>query len=201
MERSLKSISSLSLNEINFSGFRLSKSWVGFFEKKDSFSYPLIDEAISLFEGFFGKEDEGVIVITALSFNDEREGDRVTIDNYQALYEEMKDKKLLSPMTDDFESYLYGDSCLPAFSLSLSNNSNDFRGLSRLMMCHAGVVGQVCFYINLNLNVAIYPHDDVGFGCIALNEKFKECEKFLHYCAKNESFNVFIDSDNGLVKL
>ena len=72
MERSLKSISSLSLNEINFSGFRLSKSWVGFFEKKDSFSYPLIDEAISLFEDFFGKEDEGVIVIAALSFNDER---------------------------------------------------------------------------------------------------------------------------------
>ncbi|QDY43580.1 hypothetical protein D8B20_02845 [Candidatus Pantoea soli] len=201
MEKSLKSISSLSLKEINFSGFRLSEGWVGFFEKKDSFSYPLIDEAVSLFEGFFGKEDEGVIVITALSFNDDREDDKETINNYQGLYEEMKNKKLLSPITEEFEYYLYGDSCLPALSLSLSNKRYDFINLSKLMMCHAGVVGQVCFYINLDLNVAIYPHDDIGFGCIALNKEDRVSKEFLNYCAKSESFNVFIDGDNGLVRL
>ncbi|WP_338560826.1 hypothetical protein VRC60_03335 [Erwinia sp. E_sp_B04_7] len=175
MEKSLKSTNSnFSLASINFSGFSSSDNWVGYFEKKNEFNYGLIDESISLFSGFFEVEGDDSTIITALSFDDEREDDVNTINIYQKLYEELKSKGVLNPMTEDYESYLYGDIPLPANALNISFDNDDFINASRLLMCHAGVVGQVCFYINTKLNVAIYPHDEVGFGCIALNSEKKQ---------------------------
>jgi len=170
-------------------------------KKKSAFSYNLIDKAINLFEGYFGASvDEGIVLI-ALSFNDEREDDVDTIKKYGRLYEDVKGKGLVFPMNDDFENYLYGDSCLPAGSLKLSFDANDFKDLSRLLMCHAGVIGHVCFYINLSKNVAIYPHDDVGFGCIALNSDPKISKSFLNYCSKDMDFEVFINEDDVVAKM
>jgi len=196
-----KLTSGFSLSDINFSGFSQSENWVGYFEKKGAFSYDLIDKAINLFEGFFGASGDEGIILVALSFNDEREDDVDTIKKYGKLYEDVKDKGLVFPMNDDFESYLYGDSCLPASSLKLSFDANDFKDLSRLLMCHAGVIGQVCFYINLSKNVAIYPHDDVGFGCIALNSDTNTSKSFLSYCSKDMDFEVFLNEDDVVQKI
>lgn len=181
-----------SLRDINFSGFSTSENWVGYIEKKEVFSFDLIDEAVDLFTGFFEKSQDTSTIITALSFDDNREDDVEIIDKYQDVYNEVKSNGLLKPMTDEYESYLYGDSFLPASSLSISFDKNDFINISKLMMCHAGVIGQVFFYVNLSQNIAIYPHDDVGFGCIALNAQKNGCLDFLRYCSKNEKFNVFI---------
>lgn len=116
-------------------------------KKKGAFSYDLIDKAINLFEGFFGASGDEGIILVALSFNDEREDDVDTIKKYGKLYEDVKDKGLVFPMNDDFESYLYGDSCLPASSLKLSFDANDFKDLSRLLMCHAGVITRSVFIL------------------------------------------------------
>ncbi|WP_261832376.1 hypothetical protein [Leminorella grimontii] len=201
MEQSLKLANNFSLNDINFSGFSASESWAGYFEINKGFSFSLIEEAISLFEGFFKEKDEKIMVLTALSFDDRKEDDEETIRKYHSLYEQMKGKRLLLPMTEPYEDYLYGDSVLPADSLSISFIKNDFVEMSKLMMCHAGVIGEVCFYINPLLNIAVYPHDDVGFGCIGLNSEKSSCQEFLHYCSKSKNFNVFINNGEGLIKI
>lgn len=200
MEKSLKLINSFSLNDINFSGFSSSEHWVGFFEINKAFSFQLIEETIFLFNSFF-KEEYKNIIITALSFDDEKENDEEIIKNYHSLYESMKEKRLLSPMTDKYEAYLYGDSDLSADSLSFSFIKRDFVDISKLIMCHAGVIGQVCFYINPSLNIAVYPHDGVGFGCIGLNSEKKMCLDFLYHCSKNKNFDVFINNGEDLIKI
>ncbi|WFQ79112.1 hypothetical protein PXH59_16075 [Xenorhabdus sp. SF857] len=194
MEKSLKLINNnFSLNGFNFSGFSSSLNWVGFFERKNGFSYQLIDEAIELSSSFFKGKDGNPTIITALSFDDEKEDDIETITRYQEIYCNAKERNLLLPMTESYESYLYGETLLPAHSLSISFKENDFIDLSKLIMCHSGVIGRVCFYINPTLNICIYPHEDTGFGCIALNEEKSTCIDFLTFCNKNENFNIVID--------
>ncbi|WP_350307690.1 hypothetical protein [Photorhabdus viridis] len=194
MEKSLKLINNnFSLNEFNFSGFSSSVNWVGYFERKYSFSYHLLDEAIELFSDFFKGKHGNSTIITALSFDDDKEDDIETLTRYQKLYHNAKERRMLLPMTESYESYLYGDTLLPAHSLSFSFTEDDFIDISKLIMCHSGVIGQVCFYINPMLNIAVYPHEDTGFGCMALNETKATCIDFLRYCEKNENFNVFID--------
>ncbi|CBJ79444.1 hypothetical protein XBJ2_2880002 [Xenorhabdus bovienii str. Jollieti] len=195
MEKSLKLINNnFSLSEFNFSGFSSSVNWVGFFERKHDFSYHLIDESIELFSDFFEGKHASPTIITALSFDDDKEDDIETIARYQEIYHSVKEKNLLLPMTESYENYLYGETLLPAHSLSFSFTKNDFIDLSKLIMCHAGVIGQVCFYINPALNIGVYPHEDTGFGCIALNGEKNTCIDFLTYCKKNENFNVVIDN-------
>ena len=146
-----------------------------------------------MFESFFGSKNNKIVVVTALSFRDDREEDAETIGRFQSTYDEMKLRKLLLPMTDEYESYLYGECPLGASSLSFSLECSDFVSLSKLLMCHAGVVGQVCFYIDPAINVAVYPHDDLGYGCVALNGDEKACRGFLDYCSGNDNFEVVLD--------
>ncbi|MGG7637518.1 hypothetical protein [Pseudomonas sp. ES1] len=190
-----KLTSGFSFGDINFGGFSTSASWVGYFEKNKEFSYALVDEAVDLFESFFRSKSERGVVVTALSFDDEREEDDEVIRRYQHLYEEMKEKRLLLPMSESFECYLYGETCLPVSSLSLSFERSDFTAISKLLMCHTGVVGQVGFYIDPLLSVAIYPHDDIGFGCIALNSDDGICREFLNHCSRSGSFNVVVGDE------
>ncbi|MBC8947385.1 hypothetical protein [Xenorhabdus indica] len=194
MEKSLKLINkTFSLNGFNFSGFSSSVDWVGFFERKHGFSYKIMDEAIELFDTFFKGKSGNPIIITALSFDDEREKDIETITRYQEIYHKAKEKNLLLPITESYENYLYGETSLPAHSLSFSFREKDFIHLSKLIMCHSGIIGQVCFYINPALNIGVYPHEDTGFGCIALNSDKKTCLDFLIHCNKNGNFNTVIE--------
>lgn len=55
-----------------------------------------------------------------------------------------------------------------------------------------GVIGSICFYIDLELNVAVYPHDDTGFGCVGLNEQKSAGIEFLKLCENNRDFKVLI---------
>ncbi|QJQ20018.1 hypothetical protein HG549_08735 [Pseudomonas sp. SK] len=193
MQKLSKLKNSFSLSDINFGGLSASVNWVGYFEKKHGFSLSLVDEAVSLFEGFFGSSNERVVILTALSFDDEREKDKEVIRRYRHIYEKMKSRRLLLPMTNEYESFRFGEAPLAASSLSLSLDYADFIDLSRLMMCYSGVIGYQCFYIDPSLSVAIYPHDDVGYGCIALNGNETVCREFLIHCSESDSFKVVLD--------
>ncbi|ALL64730.1 hypothetical protein K788_00011765 [Paraburkholderia caribensis MBA4] len=76
--------------------------------------------------------------MTALSFDDEREIDRRILDGLDNLYVRFKENGILSPLTDDFEGYLYGDINLPATSLRFDFGLQKFIDLSKLIMCHGG---------------------------------------------------------------
>ncbi len=190
MEYSSKLKNTFSLSDIKLDGFGASGKWAGYFQRTGEHSHSLVDKAVALLDGFLGSRSGNFLVVTALSYRDEREKDVDTIKRYQHIYDEMKSRRLLLPMSDEYESYLYGESPLPAGSLSFSFEYSDFIKLSRLLMCHAGVAGQVCFCIIPALNMAIYPHDDIGYGCVALNSDVKACREFLDHCSECSSFEV-----------
>lgn len=190
MEKSSKLINkNISLRDFNFSGFSSSKNWIGYFERKKPYSFDFVDEAVDLFCKRFQKKSN-YIVMTALCFDKEREKNIQIINRFNDIFLNAIERGVLNPMSSEFENYLYGDVGLPVGSINISFNFNDFIILSRLVMSHSGVIGQVCFYINYELNVAIYPHDDTGFGCIALNEDSREGIDFLNSCKINKNFNV-----------
>ncbi|MCL2891253.1 hypothetical protein [Brenneria tiliae] len=191
MEKSLKLTSSdFNLANINFSSFSSSNKWVGCFEKNISFSLSLIDESIKIVSDFFYPHWGCFFALSALSFDDERETDKNIIKEYGEIYSNAKANNYLKPLNDDFESYLCGDILLPASSLSLHFDNNKFMDVCKLIMGHGGVLGQVFFMINLKLNLAIYPHADLGFGIISFDEDDAFCKSFLSSLGGNKKFNV-----------
>lgn len=195
MEKSLKSTNSFLLCDINFDGFSSSNNWLGYVEKSGVFKSEIIGKTIDLFKDFFdGKEN--FFILSALAYNDERIGGIDISERVSLMYENMKKIGVLSRKDEVFDDYLYGDKPLSAKHLRLDWKRGFFCELSELVMCHPGVVGQVCFYINLEENVAIYPHDDVGFGCIGLNGDRTSGVKFLDFYKGYADFNVFIEGDD-----
>lgn len=194
MVKSLKLINkNISFNGIDFSGFSSSNGWVGYFERKSGFSLELVEDAVRLFEIYFNNDNDQVMIVSALCFDDKSESDNIIIEHYKRQVEEAKALKIFTAMTPSFERYLYGEAPLPANSLSFHFCQSSFTLLSKLIMAHGGVIGDVCFYINITKNIAVYPHGDTGFGCIGMNNEKYAAVDFLNYCKKNVNFNVVID--------
>ncbi|AOR63391.1 hypothetical protein [Pectobacterium wasabiae] len=191
MEKLLKlTNNSFHFEKINFDSFSSSSKWVGYFEKSIPFTPSLIDESIEIVSSFFSPYWEDFFALSALSFDDEREIDEVIINKYDEIYNYAKDNNYLKPLNNDFESYLYGDTSLPVSSLSLHFYNNRFMDICKLIMGHGGVLGQVFFMINLKLNLAIYPHNDLGFGIISFDEDDTFCQSFLSSISGNRKFHV-----------
>lgn len=184
---------SCSLKKINFDGFRLSEGWVGFFERVKPFSVKFVDEAIDVFLDYFKSELSDFFAISALSFNDNAEYDEEIIKEYGDIYDKAKAYGYLCPLTESFECYRFGENPLCAKDISVHFDNEMFMDISRLIMAHGGVNGQVFFLINLKIGVAIYPHDDTGFGCISLNGIHDVCLGFLKRVEENDNFRVIID--------
>ena len=47
-------------------------------------------------------------------------------------------------------------------------------------------------FIFLNLNLAVYPHDERGFGCIELNDDTKNGLNFLEFCKREKNAKVVL---------
>ncbi|QWT40039.1 hypothetical protein [Dickeya dadantii] len=193
MEKSLKLTNNeFCFGRINFDSFSSSVGWKGFFERKESFSFSLVDDAIRLAHDFFSPHWNGFFALSALSFDDDRESDENVINKYKSIYEDLKLKGYLKVLSDNFESYLCGDIHLVASDVSIHFDVENFMNVCRIMMAHGSVLGQVFFMINLELGVVIYPHEDTGFGCISLNKNDMSVD-FLNYVSKNDNFNVVIN--------
>lgn len=133
---------------------------------------------------------EGLFSISALAlaYNDEIEPHGKMPKEYESFYSGAKKAGYLRDIDDDFESYLYGDISLPASSLNIHFCNNEFLNMSRLIMGHGGVIGQVLFFINIEIGVALYPHDDIGFGIISLTKDNKICKEFLKTVEENNKY-------------
>ncbi|TCP92062.1 hypothetical protein EDC44_12815 [Cricetibacter osteomyelitidis] len=186
---------SIHLANINFNGFSTSSTWIGYFEETET-AEPLmgIKLACELFYNFFSSDLEDFILISALCFDDKADLDpRFNI--YNDIYEISKEKGYLKPLTDSYIEYL-DDAPLLAKHLSIHFDKDFFMPFCEMVMAlsYSKVVGQVCFLVNPKLQIALYPHDDTGFGVISLNEDYSIGIKFLQYCGKSEYFNYYIES-------
>lgn len=183
---------SVLLNNLDFSGFSRSNNWIGYFERKDEHTPALIDEAIKLTYTFFKDYLDDFIMISALAYG------QVNIihpnKNLEICFNKAIKYNLLQVLTSEFDDYLIGNKDLLAKNLSISFDKRTFLLLSKLCMGHNYVIGEVCFFINYKLGIALYPHEDIGFGVISLDDNKSLAKSFLEYCRSSYKFNVFIDN-------
>ena len=61
------------------------------------------------------------------------------------------------------------------------------------------VFGEICFLINPNLSLLLYPHSEKGYGCISLSDDCNNAIEFLNFCSKDNKFEVvFSENINHL---
>lgn len=194
MEKLSKKIinKSISLEAINFSGFSSSDMWLGYFESQNEHSSEIIKEALNLAYSFFKKELDSFIMVSALKYSKEYNFSNES--NYhQRLIKIAQKYNLIQKSTPKFESYSYGDIPLPASCLTISLDKKYFLYLAKLVMGCDAIFGDVCFFISPKLNIAIYPHEDIGFGVISLDNNKNLGIDFLNFCRKNKNFRVYIE--------
>ena len=54
----------------------------------------------------------------------------------------------------------------------------------------------ICLRIE-SLNLALYPHDERGFGCTRLNDDTKNGREFLEFCKKGKNAKVVLKEQNS----
>lgn len=195
MGKSLKKVinKGISLNRFNFSGFSSSNLWIGYFEAEKVHNLVLVKDAINLVYEFFKDNLDDFIMISALKYSKEynfkNEGEY-----YYRLFQRAKKYNLIQETTDIFDNYLYGDITLPADCLTISLDKRLFLCLTKLVMGCNAILGNVCFFISPKLNIAIYPHEDIGFGIISLSDDKSLGIEFLTFCSQNKNFTVHIEN-------
>ena len=51
------------------------------------------------------------------------------------------------------------------------------------------------YTINPKLGIALYPHDDIGYGCISLTDDTSLAERFLEFCNEDKYFYSIFDEE------
>lgn len=219
MEKSSKlknniNIGGVNLSGINFNGFSSSPGWVGYFYSPE-LELSGIKKSSQMINSFFNIDD--FFMLSALSYDKDKDifdldpndpDDHLSIQQnnlfansyfkaieygflqpYEGLYEKYLDEEMQLPIKEVD---------LPAHILRLDFDSSVFLEFCEVVMAYyfSPVVGQQCFLISPKLGVALYPHDDIGYGCISLNNTTEEkalLVDFLQFCANDEVFGAFIE--------
>ena len=163
----------ISLGGINFNGFSSSNNWIGYFEAKN-----ISDETMIL------KANELINKLEKLYKEAKRDGFLIP---YNGLMEEYYE-------ADNFDEILY-----PANLLNFTFDKDKFLSYCELVMGYNKVFGEICFLINPNLSLLLYPHSEKGYGCISLSDDCSKAIEFLNFCSKDDKFEVvFSENINHL---
>lgn len=197
MKKLLKSKNNyISLGKINFQRYSNSENWIGYYEAKNKSSISKIHDATQLFLDYFKEDIKNFILVSALA--DNSHSMIISTDKedaiYSSIFELAKQKGFIQEYSSEFNDYLEQDLELPAKLLNINFECDFYMPFCELVMAYYfnKIAGQVCFLINSELQLAFYPHDDIGFGCISLNSDILASVEFLEYCKKNEEFHVVI---------
>lgn len=207
----------INLSGIDFNGFSSSPGWVGYFYSSE-LELSSIRKSSQMVGSFFNIDE--FFMLSALSYdkdedifdldsNDPDDYRSIQKNNlfadsylkaieygflqqYEGLYEKYLDEEMRLPIRE---------MDLPAHILRLDFDSSIFLEFCEVAMAYyfSPVIGQRCFLINPKLGIALYPHDDIGYGCISLNNTATEkalLVDFLKFCEQGEMFKVFVESVN-----
>lgn len=207
----------INLSGIDFNGFSSSPGWVGYFYSSE-LELSSIRKSSQMVGSFFNIDE--FFMLSALSYD--KDEDIFDLDSsdpddyrsiqknnlfadsylkaieygflqqYEGLYEKYLDEEMRLPIRE---------MDLPAHILRLDFDSSIFLEFCEVAMAYyfSPVIGQRCFLINPKLGIALYPHDDIGYGCISLNNTATEkalLVDFLKFCEQSEMFKVFVESVN-----
>jgi len=186
--------SGLRLSDINFSSFSASKNWIGFFEIESRGWLSGVSLAIKLFDNFFREYGDEVFIVSALMCDDKAYKKYKAISQVKPLYDKFKDLGILQEQNEYFSLARDKEYPLPAMCIRMDILKwDDIKELAKFLMCYDYSINEWCFIIFPSLNLAVYPHDSKGFGCIGLNDEIKYGINFLKFCEKNSKAKVTID--------
>ncbi|WP_435932728.1 hypothetical protein ACSF86_04050 [Moraxella bovoculi] len=207
----------INLSGIDFNGFSSSPGWVGYFYSSE-LELSSIKKSSQMVGSFFNigeffmlsalsyDKDEDIFDLDSNDPDDYRSIQKNNLfadsylkaieygflQQYEGLYEKYLDEEMRLPIRE---------MDLPAHILRLDFDSSIFLEFCEVAMAYyfSPVIGQRCFLINPKLGIALYPHDDIGYGCISLNNTATEkalLVDFLKFCEQSEMFKVFVESVN-----
>lgn len=185
----------VNLKNINFSGFSNSKNWIGYFEEKYHKDNCLVKESISLFNDFFKSDVNSFFLLSSLVYYDNGAISEELID-YIDLYKKVRQENILRESVNE-RTYENNKDYIDLSLLNLCFDYNIFMPLCELVMklSFSNILGQTCFLINPKLQIALYPHDDIGFGIIALDDDPTLGIEFLRFCEKDSRFRIHIEPE------
>ena len=109
------------------------------------------------------------------------------------LHDKFKKLGILQEPNEHFDLGLNSEILLPAICLRIDAlKFNEIKDLAKLLMLYTYSLNEWCFFIFPSLNLALYPHDERGFGCIGLNDDTKNGLNFLEFCKKEKNAKVVI---------
>ncbi|MGH1601652.1 hypothetical protein [Campylobacter majalis] len=202
MEKSLKLINkTINFSDINFSSFSSSKNWVGFFEIENKSWSRGVNAALSLFVRYFKQYKDEVFVVSALNYDNRVDTTDKLLTKMKPLHDKFKNLGILQKSNEYFDLSATHDISLPAMCLRIDAlEFDEIKDLAKLIMSYTYSINQWCFIIFPNLNLAIYPHDEKGFGCIGLNDDITNGVKFLNFCRKDANAKVVIEKKETNLK-
>ena len=113
------------------------------------------------------------------------------------MHDKFKKLGILQEPNEHFDLGLNSEILLPAICLRIDAlKFNEIKDLAKLLMLYTYSLNEWCFFIFPNLNLALYPHDERGFGYIELNDDIKNGREFLEFCKKEKNAKVILKEQN-----
>lgn len=160
-------------NYINFKSYVDCNGWLGYYERKDSFSTRLVNKSINVFISYFEKYLHNTIIYSSLFYL----GSDINVIPHKYRY-----LLNLGYIKRYSEKNFSADGIPIMYKLGRSPqlNYNLIEALSSIVMNNNGGIGGHCFFLLKDLKILVYPHDDTGFGFISMDDKIKD--KLSSYC-------------------
>ncbi|XAZ20431.1 hypothetical protein LVY75_00225 (plasmid) [Sinorhizobium sp. B11] len=171
------------LKSVNLAGYGASTRFLGFFEKDGRYTSGMEETAVDFFMQYFRNDLEHFVIASSVHANsdevghygdaadDQRDGNLIRGLVGAGLIEEFGYKERFGR---DPSSQEYTESVEREWANITLMRVHDFpiervRSLLIAKMVVYGLYGH-CFIISREWNLAFYPHDDFGFGVIALGD-------------------------------
>ena len=114
------------------------------------------------------------------------------------MHDKFKKLGILQEPNEHFDIGLDGEILLPAICLRIDVlRFDEIKYLAKkLLMLYTYSLNEWCFFIFPSLNLALYPHDEKGFGCTRLNDDTKNGREFLEFCKREKNAKVVLREQN-----
>ena len=116
----------------------------------------------------------------------------------KTLHDKFKKLGILQESNEHFDLGLDGEILLLAICLRIEAlRFDEIKDLAKLLMLYTYSLNEWCFFIFSSLNLALYPHDDKGFGCTRLNDDTKNGLNFLEFCKREKNAKIVLKEQNS----
>lgn len=181
---------------VNLSAYGSSKMWVGYCEENGTYSTLAAEKAIKCFIDFFMSYLDDFVIVTSVF---------IDVDNKELFDIPMSKDVLIAEnklidsgyinqlyLSEYYDNDLRFDQIINdlnmKFTLIESSDERLYAYFSKIIMCdsHIAIGTGHCFFVSRKNDIIIYPHDNIGFGCLAIKDKANNIGfKFLEYMKDN----------------